>query len=80
MELHLTELLLHHIPVLKLNLLPERQESYEFGLEMSFLRRLGFDVSYTTIKTSTKFYFFIYWIRLCFIECWNYKTKDGSTI
>jgi TonB-linked SusC/RagA family outer membrane protein len=30
-----------------LNLLPERQESYEFGLEMSFLnRRLGFDVSY----------------------------------
>lgn len=29
------------------NLLPERQESYEFGLEMSFLdRRLGFDVSY----------------------------------
>jgi TonB-linked SusC/RagA family outer membrane protein len=30
-----------------LNLLPERQESYEFGLEMSFLdRRLGFDISY----------------------------------
>jgi hypothetical protein len=30
-----------------LNLLPERQESYEFGLEMSFLnRRVGFDVSY----------------------------------
>jgi outer membrane cobalamin receptor len=30
-----------------LNLLPERQESYELGLEMSFLkRRLGFDVSY----------------------------------
>lgn len=30
-----------------LNLLPERQNSYEFGLEMSFLnRRLGFDVSY----------------------------------
>jgi TonB-linked SusC/RagA family outer membrane protein len=29
------------------NLLPERQESYELGLEMSFLnRRLGFDVSY----------------------------------
>jgi hypothetical protein len=29
------------------NLLPERQESYEFGLEMSFLnRRLGFDLSY----------------------------------
>ncbi|TDE29216.1 SusC/RagA family TonB-linked outer membrane protein [Flavobacterium ranwuense] len=30
-----------------LNLLPERQKSYEFGLEMAFLdRRLGFDVSY----------------------------------
>ena len=30
-----------------LNLLPERQESYELGLEMSFFdRRLGFDVSY----------------------------------
>ncbi|WP_395051725.1 SusC/RagA family TonB-linked outer membrane protein [Flavobacterium sp.] len=30
-----------------LNLLPERQESYEFGLEMSFLdKRVGFDVSY----------------------------------
>jgi TonB-linked SusC/RagA family outer membrane protein len=30
-----------------LNLLPERQESYEFGIEMSFLnKRLGFDVSY----------------------------------
>lgn len=30
-----------------LNLLPERQESYEFGLEMMFLnKRLGFDVSY----------------------------------
>ncbi|MFB0910702.1 MAG: SusC/RagA family TonB-linked outer membrane protein, partial [Flavobacterium sp.] len=30
-----------------LNLLPERQESYELGLEMSFLnRRVGFDVSY----------------------------------
>ena len=30
-----------------LNLLPERQESYEFGIEMAFLdRRLGFDVSY----------------------------------
>jgi TonB-linked SusC/RagA family outer membrane protein len=30
-----------------LELMPERQESYELGLEMSFLnRRLGFDVSY----------------------------------
>ena len=30
-----------------LNLLPERQESYEFGIEMAFLnKRLGFDVSY----------------------------------
>ena len=30
-----------------LNLLPERQESYEFGLEMMFVnKRLGFDVSY----------------------------------
>ena len=30
-----------------MNLLPERQESYEFGIEMSFLnKRLGFDVSY----------------------------------
>ena len=30
-----------------LNLLPERQESYEFGLEMAFLdRRIGFDLSY----------------------------------
>jgi outer membrane receptor protein involved in Fe transport len=30
-----------------LDLLPERQESYELGLEMSFLnRRVGFDVSY----------------------------------
>jgi TonB-linked SusC/RagA family outer membrane protein len=30
-----------------LNLLPERQKSYEFGLEMAFFkRRLGFDVSY----------------------------------
>lgn len=30
-----------------LNLLPERQESYEFGLEMAFLnRRVGFDISY----------------------------------
>ncbi|MDR7209051.1 SusC/RagA family TonB-linked outer membrane protein [Flavobacterium piscis] len=30
-----------------LNLLPERQESYEFGIEMAFFnRRLGFDVSY----------------------------------
>jgi TonB-linked SusC/RagA family outer membrane protein len=29
------------------NLLPERQKSYEFGLEMAFFkRRLGFDVSY----------------------------------
>ena len=30
-----------------LNLLPERQKSYEFGIEMAFFkRRLGFDVSY----------------------------------
>lgn len=30
-----------------LNLIPERQESYELGLEMAFFnRRLGFDVSY----------------------------------
>ncbi len=30
-----------------LNLLPEEQESYEFGIEMAFLnKRLGFDVSY----------------------------------
>jgi outer membrane receptor protein involved in Fe transport len=29
-----------------LNLLPERQESYELGLEMSLNRRVGFDVSY----------------------------------
>ncbi|TDD75879.1 SusC/RagA family TonB-linked outer membrane protein [Flavobacterium caseinilyticum] len=29
------------------NLLPERQKSYEFGLEMAFFkRRLGFDISY----------------------------------
>ena len=30
-----------------LNLVPERQESYEFGIEMAFFnKRLGFDVSY----------------------------------
>jgi hypothetical protein len=66
LELHLTELESHHtFCSANLDLLPERQESYELGLEMSFLkRRLGFDVSYTTIKTSTKFQLFHYLLQL----------------
>jgi outer membrane receptor protein involved in Fe transport len=62
-----------------LDLLPERQESYELGLEMSFLnRRLGFDVSYynnqninqiTAIPLSTSTGYG------SFIECWNYRKQ-----
>jgi outer membrane receptor protein involved in Fe transport len=57
---------LHHSSALANgSLLPERQESYEFGLEMSFLkRRLGFDVSYYNNKISTKFQLFHYLLQL----------------
>jgi outer membrane receptor protein involved in Fe transport len=62
------------------SLLPERQESYELGLEMSFLkRRLGFDVSLLQqSKYQPNFsYSIIYfnWIRLFLLNAGTIENK-----
>jgi outer membrane receptor protein involved in Fe transport len=64
-----------------LNLLPERQESYELGLEMSFLnRRVGFDVLLHKIKTSTKLQLFHYLLQLDTSALLNAGTIENKGI